>query len=90
MDVKLPQPTFGHDDAKLEVSHVEHRADVNDKESYVENGRQYGQATDEIVYVPGTAEEKALVRKMDFRLLPILWLMYGELFAHDAFPSATN
>ena len=77
MDAKIPQPTFGHDDMKVEVAHVEHH-NVNEKESYVENGRQHGQETDEIVYVPGTAEEKALVRKMDFRLLPILWLMYGE------------
>lgn len=29
-----------------------------------------------INYVPGTAEEKALLRKVDKRLLPILWLMY--------------
>uniref|UniRef100_L2G0X8 Vitamin H transporter n=1 Tax=Colletotrichum fructicola (strain Nara gc5) TaxID=1213859 RepID=L2G0X8_COLFN len=27
-------------------------------------------------YVPGTQEEKALVRKIDFYLMPILWIMY--------------
>jgi len=27
-------------------------------------------------YVPDSAEEKALVRKIDFVLLPILWWMY--------------
>lgn len=27
-------------------------------------------------YVPGTAEEKRLVRKIDFILLPLLWWMY--------------
>ena len=27
-------------------------------------------------YVPGTAAEKRLVRKLDFILLPVLWLMY--------------
>lgn len=27
-------------------------------------------------YVPGTAEERALLRKIDLRMLPILWLMY--------------
>ncbi|KAH6995921.1 phthalate transporter [Ilyonectria sp. MPI-CAGE-AT-0026] len=27
-------------------------------------------------YVPGTVEEKKLVRKIDFFLMPILWLMY--------------
>lgn len=31
-------------------------------------------------YVPGTAEEKRLVRKIDFVLLPILWWMY--ILAH--------
>jgi hypothetical protein len=29
-----------------------------------------------IDYVEGTDEEKALVRKMDTRLFPILWFMY--------------
>lgn len=77
MDVKVPQPTFGHDDYKLEVTHAEHREVLNDKESIAEQGGQHGQSVLDIVYVPGTAEEKALVRKMDRRLLPILWLMYG-------------
>lgn len=27
-------------------------------------------------YVPGTDEEKALVRKIDLFLLPTIWLMY--------------
>jgi hypothetical protein len=27
-------------------------------------------------YVPGTAEEKAIVRRIDFILLPCLWWMY--------------
>lgn len=27
-------------------------------------------------YVPGTEEEKRLVRKIDFILLPVLWWMY--------------
>ena len=27
-------------------------------------------------YVPGSDEEKALVRKVDFILIPILWWMY--------------
>ncbi|KAJ9120341.1 hypothetical protein QFC24_005295 [Naganishia onofrii] len=76
MDAKVPQPTFGHDDMKVEVAHVEHHNAGNDKASYVENGGQHVQETEEIVYEPGTAEEKALVRKMDMRLLPILWLMY--------------
>ena len=28
------------------------------------------------VYIPGSAEEKALVRKMDRRLIPLVWVMY--------------
>lgn len=31
-------------------------------------------------YVPNTPEEKRLVRKVDFMLLPILWFMY--ILAH--------
>jgi len=27
-------------------------------------------------YVPGTDAEKALVRKIDMRLIPMLWIMY--------------
>jgi hypothetical protein len=35
------------------------------------------QGDDSIIdYVPGTDEERALVRKMDRRLFPILWFMY--------------
>lgn len=78
-DVKVAQPTFGHDDQKLEITHAEHREVINDKESFIEQGGQHGQPIVDIVYEPGTAEEKALVRKMDRRLLPILWLMYGML-----------
>lgn len=77
-DVKVAQPTFGHDNEKVEITHAEHRDVINDKESFVEHGAQHGSPTLDIVYVPGTAEEKALVRKMDRRLLPILWLMYGK------------
>jgi hypothetical protein len=29
-----------------------------------------------LAYVPGTAEERALVRKIDRRMLPMLWWMY--------------
>lgn len=41
-------------------------------------------------YVPGTAEEKRLVRKADMVLLPLLWWMYilayldrGNIVRHD-------
>lgn len=27
-------------------------------------------------YVPGSAEEKKLLRKIDLRLMPVLWIMY--------------
>ena len=29
-----------------------------------------------VSYVPGTAEEKALVRKIDMFILPTMWIMY--------------
>jgi len=47
---------------------------------------QYGEAEDAAIiaalqgYVPDTVEEKRLVRKIDFILLPILWWMY--ILAH--------
>ncbi|RYN84645.1 hypothetical protein AA0117_g375 [Alternaria alternata] len=47
---------------------------------------QHGEVEDAAIvaalqgYVPGTAEEKRLVRKIDFVLLPILWWMY--ILAH--------
>lgn len=47
---------------------------------------QHGEVEDAAIiaalqsYVPGTAEEKRLVRKIDFILLPILWWMY--ILAH--------
>lgn len=28
------------------------------------------------VYVPGSPEEQKLLRKIDFRLVPLVWLMY--------------
>lgn len=30
----------------------------------------------DVAYIPGTPEEKALVRKIDRHLLPMLWVMY--------------
>jgi hypothetical protein len=55
------------EDNKLDVSHVE-RTDSNTIKAYT--------PAEAITYRPGTAEEKALLRKIDVRLLPILWLMY--------------
>jgi hypothetical protein len=41
------------------------------------NGKEDPEATAvEQEYVPGTAEERRLVRKMDLHLMPILWVMY--------------
>lgn len=44
-------------------------------------------------FVPGTAEEKKLVKKIDFYLMPILWLMYilnyvdrTNIVSHRALP----
>lgn len=35
-----------------------------------------GPVADEYNYVPGSPEEKALVRKIDRHVLPMLWVMY--------------
>ncbi|WVQ82889.1 hypothetical protein IAT38_005025 [Cryptococcus sp. DSM 104549] len=50
-------------DYKPEIEHVE--SQLPDKDASVD-----------FVYVPGTVEEKRLVRKIDRHLLPMLWLMY--------------
>lgn len=44
----------------------------------IETGSNNGKAVlaDGRPYVPDTAEEKALVRKIDAHLLPMLWIMY--------------
>lgn len=47
---------------KLGVAHVESGDGVNGKTGFVSAD-----------YVPGTIEEKRLVRKIDLHLLPILW-----------------
>jgi hypothetical protein len=57
-----------------------HASDHNDEKSKPQI--QQGEVGDEAIlaafrdYVPGTPEEKRLVRKIDFVLLPILWCMY--------------
>lgn len=52
-------------DAKSEVAHEE--------TSYIDSMKVIDDTND---YVPGTEEERKLVRKIDLFLLPTLWLMY--------------
>jgi len=52
-----------HKEASLEVEHVDPK-DL-DPAQVVPGG-----------YVPGTDEEKKLVRKIDLYLLPTIWIMY--------------
>jgi hypothetical protein len=57
-----------------------HSSDHNDEKSKPQI--QQGEVSDAAIlaalqdYAPGTPEEKRLVRKIDFVLLPILWWMY--------------
>ncbi|GMK53978.1 hypothetical protein CspeluHIS016_0105640 [Cutaneotrichosporon spelunceum] len=53
-------------DVKGEPVHVEQQPDLYDKAEHPAAAE----------YVPGTAEEKRLVRKIDLHLIPMLWIMY--------------
>lgn len=43
----------------------------------------------DFVYVPNTEEERKLVRKIDMRLIPMLWVMYILNYVSVLFPSDT-
>lgn len=53
-----------HLDSKAEIDHLDNSP------AKLEHG------SNETAYVPGTIEEKRLVRKIDIRLIPILWIMF--------------
>lgn len=56
---------------------------LDDKAGYMHHDHELALAAEKVngidpilpEYVEGTPEERALVRKIDFRLIPILWLM---------------
>lgn len=53
--------------SKHEVQHIDLPGGIQDDPKAIALAQEY---------VPGTAEEKRLVRKMDLHLMPILWVMY--------------
>jgi hypothetical protein len=48
--------------------------DVDEKPMSIDN--KYNEQVEVAAYVPNPDEEKALVRRIDRRLLPVLWVMY--------------
>lgn len=66
VDPEAGLPPYDEDKKGVEVSHLEDGAvkgaDKVDLTGYV--------------YVPDTPEERALVRKIDIHILPMLWVMY--------------
>jgi hypothetical protein len=54
----------------IEKSQVQH------DEFVVDDAGGDGVQGEKFDYIPGTDEEKALVRKIDRRLIPMLWWMY--------------
>ena len=54
--------------------HGERKMDIGHLEAMIHDDPKLAAAAQE--YTPGTIEEKRLVRKMDIRLMPILWVMY--------------
>ncbi|KAK8174535.1 major facilitator superfamily transporter [Phyllosticta citribraziliensis] len=59
---------------KQSIEHVEMGVDGNDIVKLSQDEAELEEALRN--YVPGTSEEKKLVRKIDLLLMPILWIMY--------------
>jgi hypothetical protein len=61
---------------------IKHRTSARHSEDNNSPYIRHGEASDQTIlttlqqYVPNTPEEKRLVRKIDFVLLPVLWWMY--------------
>lgn len=53
-----------------------HFATMDLNEKPLEADHKYNEDIADAPYVPDPAEEKALVRRIDRRLLPVLWVMY--------------
>lgn len=59
-------------DSKPEIAHLE-----KPEFTHLENGLAGERGASSIAsFQRGSAEERALVRKIDLRLLPMLWVMY--------------
>ncbi len=52
---------------------VENKGDI---EHLDRNSAELKDPVQSFIYQPGTDAEKRLVRKIDIRLMPMLWLMY--------------
>ncbi|OAG40889.1 hypothetical protein AYO21_04966 [Fonsecaea monophora] len=55
-------------DDKVDIQHYDQELALQDSPKIIE--------ADDLEYVEGTPEEKKLLRKIDLRLIPILWAMY--------------
>ncbi|KAH0841371.1 putative transporter [Fonsecaea pedrosoi] len=55
-------------DDKVDIQHYDQELALQDSPKIIES--------DDLEYVEGTPEEKKLLRKIDLRLIPILWAMY--------------
>lgn len=58
---------------KQDAAHME-LDEVTSKATYSEEDRELAEALRN--YQPGSAAEKKLLRKIDLRLMPTLWIMY--------------
>jgi hypothetical protein len=67
------------DDAQSTSSHSKGVIQPTSRKSIFANGAAHDDPELAVAfenYIPGTAEEKAIVRKIDYILLPSLWWMY--------------
>lgn len=68
-----------YNDKKTATGHIEHVSDARvSKEMQYDKHQIDLDAARELqaAYVPGSEAEKALVRKLDWRLVPTCWTMY--------------
>jgi hypothetical protein len=66
-DPEAGLPAYDEDKKGVEVGHLEESVTVKGADKIDLTG---------YVYVPDTPEERALVRKIDIHILPMLWVMY--------------
>jgi hypothetical protein len=58
---------------------AEQMGEAKPDSDYIDHASGQAGPADEYAYLEDTPEERALVRKIDRRLLPMLWVMVSEL-----------
>lgn len=78
-DPEAGLPPYEEDKKGVDVSHLEDGVAVKGADKIDLTG---------YVYLPDTPEERALVRKIDIHILPMLWVMYIMNYVSARVPQA--